>query len=111
MTVPIEEVEGHLIVARSGLEGFQPEEIGLLRAMGRSLSMTLRTLRMLDQERTLRAEGEVRAQENLRLLAMLQERQIALERLAKIQASISRRAPLPEVLEAVVEGAACAARR
>jgi diguanylate cyclase (GGDEF)-like protein len=105
MTVPIEEVEGHLIVARSGLDRFQPEEIGLLRAMGRSLSMTLRTLRMLDQERTLRAEGEVRAQENLRLLAMLQERQIALERLAKIQASISRRAPLPEVLEAVVEGA------
>ena len=105
MTVPIEEIAGHLIVARSGLEGFQPEEIGLLRAMGRSLSMTLRTLRMLDQERTLRAEGEVRAQENLRLLAMLQERQIALERLAKIQASISRRAPLPEVLDAVVEGA------
>lgn len=105
MTVPIEELDGHLIVARSGLDRFQPEEIGLLRAMGRSLSMTLRTLRMLDQERTLRAEGEVRAQENLRLLAMLQERQIALERLAKIQASISRRAPLPEVLEAVVEGA------
>jgi diguanylate cyclase (GGDEF)-like protein len=105
MTVPIEEVEGHLIVARSGVDGFQPEEIGLLRAMGRSLSMTLRTLRMLDQERTLRAEGELRAQENVRLLAMLQERQVALERLAKIQASISRRAPLPEVLEAVVEGA------
>jgi diguanylate cyclase (GGDEF)-like protein len=105
ISVPIEEVEGHLVVARSGLDKFLPEEIGLLRAMGRSLSMTLRTLRMLDQERTLRAEGEVRAQENLRLLAMLQERQVALERLSKIQASISRRAPLPEVLEAVVEGA------
>jgi len=105
ISVPIEEIEGHLVVARSGLDRFQPEEIGLLRAMGRSLSMTLRTLRMLDQERTLRAEGEVRAQENLRLMAMLQERQIALERLSKIQASISRRAPLPEVLEAVVEGA------
>ena len=53
--------------------------------MGRSLSMTLRTLRMLEQERSLRAEGEVRAQENLRLLLMVQERQTALERLSKIR--------------------------
>jgi diguanylate cyclase (GGDEF)-like protein len=105
VSVPIDEIDGHLIVARSGGTTFQPEEMGLLRAMGRSLSMTLRTLRMLEQERALRAEGEVRAQENLRLLHMVQERQTALERLSKIQVSISRRAPLPEVLNAIVEGA------
>jgi diguanylate cyclase (GGDEF)-like protein len=105
ISVPIEEIGGHLIVARSGGESFKAEEIGLLRAMGRSLSMTLRTLHMLEQERTLRAEGEVREQENMRLLLMVQERQTALERLSKIQVSISRRAPLPEVLNAVVEGA------
>ncbi len=105
VSVPIEEIDGHLIVARSGGTKFQPEEIGLLRAMGRSLSMTLRTLGMLEQERALRAEGELRAQENLRLLHMVQERQTALERLSKIQVSISRRAPLPEVLNSIVEGA------
>ncbi len=64
-------------MARSGDERFQADEVGLLRAMGRSLSMTLRTLRMLEQERSLRAEVEVRAQENLRLLLMVQERQAA----------------------------------
>src|SRR5580700_2196517 len=55
-SVAVEEIEGHLIVARSGDTGFLPEELGLLRAMGRSLSMTLRTLRMLEQERSLRAD-------------------------------------------------------
>ena len=105
LSVPVEEIEGHLVVARSGDERFEADEVGLLRAMGRSLSMTLRTLRMLEQERSLRAEVEARAQENLRLLLMVQERQTALERLSKIRESISRRAPLPEVLDAVVEGA------
>ena len=36
---------------------------------------------------------------------MVQERQAGLERLSKIRMSISRRAPLPEVLDAIVEGA------
>ena len=105
LSVPVEEIEGHLIVARSGDERFEADEVGLLRAIGRSLSMSLRTLRMLDQERSLRTEVEVRAQENLLLLVIVQERQAALERLSKIRASISRPAPLPEVLNAVVEGA------
>jgi diguanylate cyclase (GGDEF)-like protein len=105
LSVPVEEIAGHLVVARSGDERFEADEVGLLRAMGRSLSMTLRTLRMLEQERSLRAEVEARAQDNLRLLLMVQERQTALERLSKIRVSISRRAPLPEVLDAVVEGA------
>ena len=105
ISVPIEEIGGHLVLARSGRDGFQAEEIGLLRAMGRSLSMTLRTLRMLEEERALRAEGELRAQENVRLVRLLQERQTVLEQLARIQVSIAQRAPLPEVLDAVVEGA------
>jgi diguanylate cyclase (GGDEF)-like protein len=105
LSVPVEEIEGHLMVARSGDERFEADEVGLLRAMARSLSMTLRALRMLEQERSLRAEVEQRAQENLRLLLMVQERQAGLERLSKIRMSISRRAPLPEVLDAIVEGA------
>ena len=105
ISVPIEEIGGHLVLARSGREGFQAEETGLLRAMGRSLSMTLRTLRMLEEERSLRAEGELREQENIRLVRLLQQRQTVLEQLAKIQVAIAQRAPLPEVLDAVVEGA------
>jgi diguanylate cyclase (GGDEF)-like protein len=104
-SVPVDEIGGHLVVARSGGEGFKAEETGLLRAMGRSLSMTLRTLRMLEEERSLRAESEVRTQENVQLLLLLQQRQTVLEQLSKIQVSISQRAPLPEVLDAVVEGA------
>ncbi|MGH7685813.1 MAG: putative bifunctional diguanylate cyclase/phosphodiesterase [Candidatus Dormibacteria bacterium] len=101
----IDGVSGSLVLARSGEDGFNAEEMQLLRAMARTLSMTLRTLGMLDKERGLREEGEQRAAENARLLLMLQERQALLERLTKIQVSISRRAPLPEVLDAIVAGA------
>ena len=102
---PIGGVGGWLVLGRSGDDGFRAEEMGLLRAMARTLSMTMRTLRMLDKERSLREEGEQRVAENARLLTLLQERQALLERLTKIQVSISRRAPLPEVLDAVVAGA------
>ncbi|MFN2582433.1 MAG: putative bifunctional diguanylate cyclase/phosphodiesterase, partial [Candidatus Dormibacteria bacterium] len=102
---PVEHIEGALVLGRSGDDGFNAEEIGLLRAMARTLSMTLRTLRMFEQERTLRTESEERGRENARLLSMLRERQALLERLSKIQVSISRRAPLPEVLDAIVTGA------
>ena len=102
---PIDGIGGSLVLGRSGEGEFRAEEVGLLRAMARTLSMTLRTLRMLDKERGLRAEGEERAAENARLITLLQERHTLLERLSKIQMSISRRAPLPEVLDAIVAGA------
>src|SRR5579864_9324915 len=102
---PIDDIDGSLVLGRSGDDGFNAEETGLLRAMARTLSMTLRTLRMLEQERALREIGEQRAVENARLVVLLQERQALLERLSKIQVSISRRAPLPEVLDAIVAGA------
>ena len=102
---PVGGIGGSLVLGRSGDDGFGAEEKGLLRAMARTLSMTMRTLRMLEKERGLREEGEQRAAENARLLALLQERQALLERLSKIQVSISRRAPLPEVLDTIVAGA------
>ncbi|MBV8196425.1 MAG: sensor domain-containing diguanylate cyclase, partial [Candidatus Dormibacteraeota bacterium] len=102
---PVDHLGGSLVLGRCGDAEFSAEEVGLLRAMARALSMTLKTLRMLEQERTLREEGEERVAENARLLALLQERQALLERLSKIQASISRRAPLPEVLDSIVAGA------
>jgi diguanylate cyclase (GGDEF)-like protein len=101
----VDELNGALVLARSGGEAFQAEEVGLLRAMARTLSMTLRNIRMLERERSMREEGELRAHENARLVALLQERQIFLERLSKIELSISRRAPLPKVLDAIVAGA------
>ncbi len=101
----VEELDGAILLARSGVEGFQADEVGLLRAMARTLSMTLRSIRMLERERMLRELGEMRAEENARLVSLLQERQAFLERLSKIQLSISRRAPLPKVLDAIVAGA------
>jgi diguanylate cyclase (GGDEF)-like protein len=105
IAVTLDDLESSIVLARSGADDFNAEEVGLIRAMARSLSLTLRSMRTLERERSLREEGERRAQENLRLLMMLQERQAFMERLAKIQISISRRAPLPEVLEAIVAGA------
>jgi hypothetical protein len=82
---------GQLLLARS-CDEFAPEEINLLRGMGRALTLTLRQLRMLGEERRLRAE--------------LQERQRLLEQLSKLQRAIANRAPLQEALDAVTAGAA-----
>jgi diguanylate cyclase (GGDEF)-like protein len=105
ISAPVEELDGAIVLARSGSDEFQADEVGLLRAMARTLSMTLRSIRNLERERTLREEGEQRAQENARLVLLLQERQAFLERLSKSQHTISRRAPLPKVLDAIVAGA------
>ena len=48
----------HLIVARREAGGFDSHEVGLLRAMGRVLELTLRMLRGLAAERTLREGAE-----------------------------------------------------
>jgi diguanylate cyclase (GGDEF)-like protein len=94
-----------LVLARSG-DGFAPQETALVRAMARVLSLTLRMLRTLDAERSSREKSEHQAEENAQLLSSLQERQTLLERLFRIQRSISHRAPIEEVLDAITEGAA-----
>lgn len=81
----------HLVVARLGEQAFSREEATLLRGMARSLSQTLHMFDALDRERTLRAA--------------LQERQLLLERLSAIQRSITRRAPLSDILDAITSGA------
>jgi signal transduction histidine kinase len=48
----------HLVVARFGSDGFNQEERDLLRGMSRVLALTLRMLRGLVQERTLRKRSE-----------------------------------------------------
>src|SRR5919106_3469257 len=82
---------GQLLVARSG-DGFAPEELNLLRGMGRVLTLTMRQLRMLGEERRLHGE--------------LQERQRLLEQLSRVQRAIANRAPLQEVLDTITAGAA-----
>jgi diguanylate cyclase (GGDEF)-like protein len=84
-SAPLDEaVPGTLIVSRCD-GGFNSEELDLLRGMARVLGLNL---------------GMIRALESL------QERQRLLETLSGIQRKISRRAPLEDVLQAVVEGAA-----
>ncbi|MDQ1436822.1 MAG: hypothetical protein QOK43_451 [Acidimicrobiaceae bacterium] len=70
---------------------FSHEEAVLIRGMARVLALTVRLLRLLHRERTSRSQ--------------LQERQDLLERLFRIQRSISHRAPIDVVLDAITEGA------
>jgi signal transduction histidine kinase len=86
--------EATLIVARSGPGGLNPEEASLLHGMARVTSMTMRMLRLLDEERALRERSERQAIENARLLATLTERRAQLERLAEEQAALRRVATL-----------------
>ena len=97
--------DARLLVARTGGSEFVKEEAVLLRAMGRGLALTIRSLAALEEERQLRVQTEAQSRENVRLVRQLQERQMLLERLAKIGQSISHRAPFAEVLDAIVRGA------
>ncbi|MEX0768805.1 MAG: bifunctional diguanylate cyclase/phosphodiesterase [Microthrixaceae bacterium] len=74
----------HLVVIRSS-SAYSREEATLLRSMGRALAL---------------------AMANSELLGQLSERQELAERLFRIQQSISHRAPLQLVLDAVTQGAA-----
>lgn len=97
-------VGGHLVVARAGGNGFNGEEVNLLRGMARAVELTFDMLRTVDAERRLRAHADQQAAENAGLLTSLQERQSLLEQLSVIQRMISRREPLPDVLDAIVRG-------
>ena len=77
-----DEPQAWLVLARAGDDGLDAVETGLLRGMARTLALTLRTLRSVE---------------------VLRERQRLLEGLGAIQRAISRRAPINEVLEMVVE--------
>jgi hypothetical protein len=91
-------VRGHLVVGRSGDDGFTVDEASLLRGMARVLELTVARLYTLDAERR-------RAAENVDLLAALQERHRLLEELSKIQRAIARQEPFQLVLDAITGGA------
>ena len=86
-----DEREARLVLLRVDA-AFSQEELILIRGMARVLALTVRLLRVVERER-----GVVHS---------LQERQNLLERLFRIQRSISHRAPITSVLSAITEGAA-----
>ncbi|MFN2555291.1 MAG: GAF domain-containing sensor histidine kinase [Nitriliruptorales bacterium] len=91
------------ILARSGSEGLSPEEAGLLRGMARVTSMTLRMLRLLDDERAAREESERQAAENARLLTTLTEREAEQAALRRVATLVARALPPQDVFAAVAE--------
>lgn len=93
-----------LVLARAGAP-FTGEERTLLRAMARGLGLTMRLLETIAGERALRTRADLAAAENVRLLDTLRKRQRVLEAMARIQRAISRREPLPGVLETIVGAA------
>jgi diguanylate cyclase (GGDEF)-like protein len=106
VSVPLEQERPlHLVVARRGAQALQAHELSLLRGMGRVLTLGLRALRLLDNERALRAGSERQAAENARLLDALRERQGLMERLSRLQRAIVDRRPIHEILDSVLEGA------
>src|SRR5207248_2797044 len=89
---------GHLVVARSGDDGFNVDEVSLLRGMARVLELTVESLRTFEAERR-------QAAENARLVTSLRERQRLLEQLSRIQRAITRREPLATILDTITDAA------
>ena len=106
LTMPMAEIPNStLVVGRCGNEAFTFEEKTLVRGMARTLALTIRSVENLSRERTLREESERKTHENHRLVMSLRERQDLLVAVAGIQRSITRRAPLQEVLDEIGETA------
>lgn len=100
-----------LVVVRSG-QPFSETEHLLAHGVGRALSLNVGHV-ILQADRRASLEALARQQEscerqvaeNERLVRALKERQALLEKLGRIQRSISVHAPLSEVYEAIVQGA------
>jgi diguanylate cyclase (GGDEF)-like protein len=93
-----DDTDGALMVGRL-LHEFTSEERQMLQGMAQVLGVALRSIRVLSEERSLRADKE-REAESARI------RQHLVERLLTIQRAISNRRPLAEILDAVTSGAA-----
>jgi len=96
---------GHLVLARWGEQGFSVEERNIVRGMARLLELALTMLRTLQAEHEMRERSERQAAENAELLVSLQQRQRLLEHLFDVQKAISRRRPLPQVLDMIASAA------
>jgi signal transduction histidine kinase len=104
---------GILVVARTGSDGLSGLEGSLLYGMASVTSLTMRMLRLLDDERAAGEGSDRQAAENARLLATLSDHTGMLERLAEEQAALRRvatlvagQAPADDIFTAVAEEAA-----
>lgn len=91
LSAPVGGRDGQLLVLRRS-SAFDREEETLLRSMGRALDLALTAAASLESSQ--------------RLAQQLGERQQLSDQLSRIQQSISHRAPLQEVLDAITQGAA-----
>ena len=91
--------EMRVVVARAGDVPFSGEERALLRGMARVVSLSLGNLRLLKRERAARRASERQAAE-------IGERQRLLEALSTVERMIADRAPLTEILDAIVASVA-----
>jgi diguanylate cyclase (GGDEF)-like protein len=99
MAVPLDgDQRGRLVLARLGDDAFGRDDLNLARGMSRVLTITLRLIRVIGDERR-------QATENARLLVSLQDRQRLLEQLSSLQRCISHRTPIQDVFVAIVAGA------
>ena len=106
ITITVEaETPSRLVFARRADRDFTAEEVYLARGMAHVLALSLRLFRLAGEERRQRHEAETQSELNQRLLDSLQERQDLLERLARIQRSITHGAVREDVLDAICLGA------
>jgi diguanylate cyclase (GGDEF)-like protein len=105
LAVPLEESpEGWLIVVRAG-EAYTLDESNLLRGMARVLCLTVRMLRLIEEERGLRTQSDRHARDNALLLVSIRDRQRLLEAMSGIQRAITHRRPLAEILDSITDAA------
>ena len=94
-----------MVLARHGEARFLAEEITLALGMGRVLALALRLFRLAAEERSQRKEVERHYELNEDLVRKLEARQALLERLSRIQRSITHGVPREEVFGAIAGGA------
>ena len=103
LAVPVGE-GGHLVLARSG-DDFDRDERILIRAMGRILALSVRSVDAVTAERSLRRESDRRAREALRdPLTGLPNRTLFLDRLETAAAKALRRSRSIAVLFMDLDG-------
>ena len=93
-----------LLLVRDGTH-FTSDDERFVRAVARVLGLSLRMRSSLDAERAAHQNMQRRVDDNKRLVNQLRERQDLLDRLFRIQRSISHRAPTKDVLDAITAGA------
>ena len=105
ITIHFDDGVAALILVRGDNEDFSNEEVLLVEGLARIADLSLMNLRSLQTAQASLEESEEREVQNASLVRELVDRQRLFERLARIQRSISHRAPLEEVLDAITLGA------